>query len=99
MKSNDIVKAVMKETGTTQLMLAQELGFTSQSTVSGLINRTRMSVDKLVELVNTMGYEVIVRKKGEGLAEGEYEVTEQADGGSTPPRVVGEKGLGVRIEI
>lgn len=99
MRSNDIIKAVMKETGTTQAVMAKELGFTAQSTVSSLLNRSRMSVEKMVETLNLMGYEVIVRKKGKGLAEGEYEVTEQTDGGITPPRVSGGKGIGGNIKI
>ena len=60
MTENEILKAAMKETGTTQIKLCDMLGYSTQSSISGVLNSTRMSVDKFVELLYMMGYEVIV---------------------------------------
>lgn len=62
MNGNDIVKAAMAESGTTQQTMSELLGYTSQSTVSQRLNTPRMSLDKFTEMLSVLGYEVVVRK-------------------------------------
>lgn len=62
MEDTDIVKAVMKETGTTQVALTQLLGYANQSAVSGRLNSRGLGVERFVSMLEAMGYEVVVRK-------------------------------------
>ena len=62
MNGNDIVKSAMSESGITQLKMSELLGYTSQATVSQRLNTPRMSLDKFVEMLSVIGYEVVVRK-------------------------------------
>ena len=63
---NDVVRAAMKERGMTQTVLAKEVG-TSQNSLSNSINRVRMSVQVLKDLLDTMEYDLVVvdRRTGE----------------------------------
>lgn len=83
MNGTAIVKAAMSETGTTQVKLSQMLGYKGQGTVSQRINTMRMSLDKFVEMLSAMGYEVIVRKP---VVDEEGEIIEYEDKwGVKPP--------------
>ena len=63
---NDVVRAARKERGMTQTVLAKEVG-TSQNSLSNSINRVRMSVQVLKDLLDTMEYDLVVvdRRTGE----------------------------------
>ena len=63
---NDVVRAAMKDRGITQTMLAKEVG-TSQNSLSNSINRVRMSVQVLKDLLDAMEYDLVVvdRRNGE----------------------------------
>ena len=63
---NDVIRAAMKARGLTQMALAKEIGM-SQNNLSNIINRTRMSVVSVKELLDAMGYDLVVvdRKTGE----------------------------------
>ena len=65
MSCNDAVRAALLETGTTQAALSQKLGYEGASTLSLAINSKRMSVEKFLEMLNGMGYCVLVGKKVE----------------------------------
>ena len=62
-ESKKIVKALLKECKMTQTDLANQLRV-KQTNITGILNRNNsMRVDNLVEMVEAMGYEVIVRDK------------------------------------
>lgn len=64
MKSKDILEKVMKDEKVTQKELAQALGLGSQQAVGNLLKREgSVRLDRFVEMMNIMGYEIIVRKK------------------------------------
>lgn len=58
----DILKMVMKRTGTTQIGLRDALHYKSQSAVSGRLNTPNIGVKTFAALLNAMNYEVIVRE-------------------------------------
>ena len=62
----DILRASMKERGITQVELADKLGIL-QSSLSGNINRRRMSLEVFREILDAMEYDVAVvdRRTGE----------------------------------
>ena len=63
MNEKDIVSAVMKTEGVTQVELARELEWASQQVVGNKLNRkTSMRVEDFVRMLDVMGYEVIVKK-------------------------------------
>ena len=70
---NDIVRAAMKERGITQTVLAKEVG-TSQNSLSNSINRVRMSVQVLKDLLDTMEYDLVVVDRRTGEAKWKIDV-------------------------
>lgn len=64
MTCNEAVRAIMKEEGVTQTQLAEKLGLKTQGSVSLAINSTRMSFLKFSEILDAMGYAVVVGKRG-----------------------------------
>ena len=68
MESKAVVKEIMKECNISQSELAEKSGFKSQSNITGFLNRgsastNTLKVNVLVQLVEAMGFEVIVRDK------------------------------------
>ena len=69
MNEKEIVAAVMKDEGVTQIELARKLQWSSQQVVGNKLTRqTSMRVEDFVRMLDAMGYEVIV-KKGIGKSE------------------------------
>lgn len=66
MEEGEILKASIKERSITQVELADRLGI-RQSSLSGNINRRRMSLEVFSEILNAMDYDVAVvdRETGE----------------------------------
>ena len=63
MKSNEAVRAAMKEDELTQLDLAKKMGYETQSYVGNTLNRkTDMKVGAFVKMMKAMGYDVVVRR-------------------------------------
>lgn len=64
MDAKDAVREAMKVCGWSQEKLAYECGMKSQSNVTGILNRnSSMRVDILLQMVNSMGFEVVLREK------------------------------------
>ena len=63
---NSVVKAALKEREMTQMALAERMGI-SQTSLSNSINRVRMSVQVLKEVLDAMEFDVVVvdRRTGE----------------------------------
>lgn len=77
MQGKDIIKAIMAEgsIGTTEL--ARRLGYKSAANVNNLLNRQQadakdMRVETLVEFAKALGYEIVIRKAGKKVKDGEY---------------------------
>jgi hypothetical protein len=80
MKPNEIIEAIMKEKGISKAQLGRACGIESpdennksyQTDVIGKrLKQKKMSVELFVEMLDAMGYTVIVDQKGK---KGEYEV-------------------------
>lgn len=65
MKASEAVKSVMAECNITQAKLAEmSKGKWEQTNITGILNRgTSMRVSNLVEMMEMMGFEVVVRDK------------------------------------
>lgn len=66
MKASDIIKQAMKETRTTQVQLVEQLGVNHQSSVSVRINSDNPLLGNFVEIIDALGYEVVVQPKKRG---------------------------------
>ena len=62
MKATDAIRAILAQEGITQTELAKTLGYAQQSAVSGRLNTTRPSIDKIGEILSVLGYEMVIRK-------------------------------------
>ena len=62
-KVGDAVKDIMKKTKTTQCKLAELTGGKSQPTIAKSINSNNMKVQTLLEMLDIMGYEMILQPK------------------------------------
>jgi uncharacterized protein YmfQ (DUF2313 family) len=59
-----IVKDTMEVAGLSQKKLADKMGLKSQQAVFNMLNRKNgMRTDNFVKMMNTLGYDVIVRNK------------------------------------
>ena len=64
MDAKEAVREAMKVCGWSQEKLADECGMKSQSNVTGILNRnSSMRVDILLQMVNSMGFELVLRDK------------------------------------
>lgn len=74
MNHTEVIKAVMADTGATQSDLAKQIGAKSQSVISERINHKNISIKALLELLDAVGYEVVVRESYGEYKPGEYPI-------------------------
>ena len=74
MKAKDIIKQAMKATRVTQEQLRDRLGITSQSVISMRINSENPTVGTLVEILDEIGYELVIQPKKRGRRPEDQEV-------------------------
>ena len=81
MKPNEIIEAIMKDKGISKAQLGRACGIESPDVnnksyqtdvISKRLKQQKMSVKLFVEMLDAMGYTVIVDQKGK---KGEYEVS------------------------
>lgn len=66
MKNSEAIKALMKETGVSQVQLAKYIGVKGQSNISEAIKNNVKSTMTLIAMAEAMGYEVVLQKKRPG---------------------------------
>lgn len=79
MKHTEAIKMIMIEKKITQKDAAIELGLKSNATLSERINHKNISAKNLTEILDILGYELVIQPKTEGdRPDGQY-VLERAD--------------------
>ena len=73
MKRKDAIKAAMKDANITQEVLAEKLGYASQNSVASAIGRN-ISMDKFEEMMEALGFEIVIRRKRTSSLTGEYKI-------------------------
>ena len=64
MKTTDIIKEILEERKWSRVKLSEEMGYKRPSNIGTLLDRgSNIRTDKLVEMVEVMGCELIVRDK------------------------------------
>lgn len=67
MTFKEIVKAALKETGTTQQRLAEAMGYSNgQANVAKIFSRQDIYMSTLTKMLDKLGYEVVIQKKTQG---------------------------------
>lgn len=67
MKVNEYVKQLIKGSGFTQTTLAKALGYNNQSSVAMRLSKNNsMTVDNLAEMLNVLGYDLVIQPKKRG---------------------------------
>lgn len=66
MKIGDAIKIAMKDKKTTQVQLAERLGVTSQSVIAQRLRMENISIDKVLEMLDAIGYEMIIQERKRG---------------------------------
>lgn len=66
MKIGKAIESAMKSTKTTQTQLAERIGAKSQSVISERLRMNNLSIDRIVEMLDAVGYEVVVQEKKRG---------------------------------
>ena len=78
MKANEIVEAIRTETGKTKAELGRAVGIDEKKatdTISKRLKQDNISVNVMLEMLNAMGYTMVVVPTGKSVKDGEYEVT------------------------
>lgn len=63
MRPQEVIRSVINVSGKTQQQLAEELGKSSQGTISMMLQNKNMRIDNIVTLLNACDYEVVARSK------------------------------------
>lgn len=67
MRVNEYVKQLIKASGFTQATLAKALGYNNQSSVAMRLSKSNsMTVDNLAEMLNLLGYDLVIQPKKRG---------------------------------
>lgn len=66
MNSGEAIKFVMKEAKINQVQLAKLTGQSSQSVISERLRRDNLSVRTMLEMLDAMGYEMVIQPKSRG---------------------------------
>lgn len=73
MKHTEIIKAIMRKEGITLADLALATGMAGPSGVSRRINRKNGTIMQTTDILDALGYEMVIRRAAkEPLAENEY---------------------------
>ncbi len=74
-KIAEAIKAAMRDKKVTQQELADRIGATSQSVIAQRLRVNNLSVDIVLEMLEAIGYELVVQEKKRGRrAEGQFSI-------------------------
>lgn len=66
MTANKAIAKVMKDKGVTQMMMAQGIGKKRPNDVSARLMSNNMSMNKVLEMLEVLGYELTIQPKRPG---------------------------------
>lgn len=66
MKIKEVIRLAMKETKTTQQQLADRIGARHQSVISERLKMDNLSINTALEMLEALGYEMVVQEKRRG---------------------------------
>ena len=66
MKPNEAIKKIMKDNHFKQEQIAKATGKTSARAVGSLLNTENLSANSIIEILDVMGYELVMQPKTQG---------------------------------
>jgi hypothetical protein len=79
MKINKAIREIMKNKNFSLSAMATALGKSKGNDISARLNNGNMSFDKAVEMLDILGYEVVVQEKKQGGRRADQVVIDQKD--------------------
>ena len=64
MRINEAIRQLMKDLGIRQLDMATAIGKSKATDVGARLAMKNMSIDKALEMLDVLGYEIVIRPKG-----------------------------------
>lgn len=79
MKINKAIREIMKNRKISLSAMATALGKSKGNDISARLNNDNMSFDKVVEMLDILGYEVVIQEKKQGGRRADQIVIDQKD--------------------
>lgn len=79
MKIKEVIRLAMKETKTTQQQLANMIGAKHQSVISERLRMDNLSINTALEMLEALGYEMVIQEKRRGRKRGGQITIERSD--------------------
>lgn len=79
MQINKAVRQVMRDKGVTLLSMAKAIGKQKANEVSARLTNPNMSFDKAVEMLDVLGYEVVIQERKPGARRADQIVIDQKE--------------------
>lgn len=76
MRTNEAIQQIMEKAGIKRAMMAKRLGSSRGTVGNQLDGRNEMSVKKVMEYLDALGYEMLFVPKGTNVKEGQYLIDE-----------------------
>lgn len=80
---NQAIRNLMKEKGVSLLSMAQALGKQRGNDISSRLRSENMSFNSVVEMLNVLGYEVVIQERKQGARRADQIVIDQREGVET----------------
>jgi len=79
MKINEAIRSIMKSKKVTLTVMAKALGKARGNDISARLAHSNMSFDKAVEMLDVLGYEIVVQERKPGSRRADQIVIDQKD--------------------
>lgn len=81
---NEAIKSLMEKEGVTQARMATAIGYSNQRTISSKLMSNNMTFDRAIEMLEVMGYEVVIQKRKPGARARDQIVLEMSTAAKKP---------------
>lgn len=79
MQMNKAIRQVMKEKGVSLLTMAKAIGKQRGNDISARLASPNMSIEKVVEMLDVLGYEVVIQERKPGARRADQIVIDQKE--------------------
>ena len=81
MQINKAIRQVMRDKGVSLLSMAKAIGKERGNDVSARLNIPNMTINKVVEMLDVLGYEIVIQERKPGARRADQIVIDQKEGG------------------
>ena len=80
MQINKAIRQVMRDKGVSLLSMAKAIGKERGNDVSARLNISNMTINNVVEMLDVLGYEIVVQERKPGARRADQIVIDQKEG-------------------